>query len=77
MPGLEERLRDLPLEAPSGLGDRARHAAEDGPGPRDRGPWIQTVGAIVVVAMVVILTITAVAHPDPRVFANISAGLGS
>jgi ferric-dicitrate binding protein FerR (iron transport regulator) len=77
MPGLEERLRDLPLRAPLLLRDRALRAAQEEPPAGRRTTWLQTAAAIVVVAMVVILTLTVTVHPDPRIFSNISAGLGT
>ena len=77
MPGLEDRLRHLPLEAPAELRDRAMRAAEEAPAPHRRAPWLQTAGAIVVLAVVVLIALTVTAHPDPRIFSNISAGLGT
>ena len=77
MADLRQRLRDLPLEAPGDLADRAQRAAlrasESG---RHAGRW-QTAGALAIVALAVITALMLTGHPDPRIFSNISAGLGT
>ena len=77
MTDLEDRLRDLPLDPPPDLGERARRAAAEPPAGGARSMWLQTAGAIVVVALLLVMVLTVTGHNDPRVFANISAGLGT
>jgi ferric-dicitrate binding protein FerR (iron transport regulator) len=78
MPDLEDRLRRLRLDPPGDLRARAVRASEEpSRPPARRGQWLQVAGALVVVALVVVMALTVTGHPDPRVFSNISAGLGT
>jgi len=74
---LRQRLRDLPLEAPGDLADRAQRAAMQASDDTGRSGRWQTAGALAIVALAVIAVLMLTGHTDPRIFSNISAGLGT
>jgi hypothetical protein len=77
-PDLEDRLGDLHVVAPDDLKSEAlRRAAEAEPQNVGRAPWLQVVGAAVVVLVVVVIVLNVSAAPAHNIFSNISAGLGT
>ena len=78
-PDLEDRLRNLQVAAPEDLKSAAlRGAAEADHGTaRPRSPWLEVVGAVAVVLLVVVIVLNVSAAPAHNLFSNISAGLGT
>ena len=77
-PDLEDRLRTLHVAAPEDLKAQAmRRAAEEDPQPAGRAPWLQVVGAAVLVLVLVVVVLNVSAAPAHNLFSNISAGLGT
>ena len=77
MADLQRRLKDLSLEAPGDLAERAQRAALRAAESSSRAGRWQTAGALAIVALAVVTALMLTGHPDPRIFSNISAGLGT
>jgi hypothetical protein len=76
-PDLEDRLRNLHVAAPEDLKAAALRAAAEDPVTARRTPWLEVVGAVAVVLLVVVVVLNVSAAPAHNLFSNISAGLGT